>query len=144
MPTATKRQMNWSNVSFTPTGASVVPINGVQSVKYDDGSSMVSFQGDSDRYNSLTVNDFNEPKFTIETGDIAALLQLPSGTTGQFQATFNDAKNGVLTGAISYTFQGIVSGNSAMGKHRAFGMGTLEIQGLSTDAVTNPLSTSIA
>lgn len=141
---ASKRQMNWSNVSFTPTGGSVVNITGVMSVKYDDGSSMLKISGDSDRYNSLIVNDFNEPKITVETTDTSALLSLPSGTTGTFVATNNDAKNGSGSGAITYTFLSIVTGNSVQGKHRAYGMGSLELEGYSIDAQTNPLSTSVA
>ena len=142
--TASKRFMNWTGVGFTPTGGELIPITGVTSVKFDDGSSMASFAGDGDRYNSMTVNDFNEPKCTCETGDPGCLILLPSGTTGVFTATLNDAKNKAATGAITYTFQAIVSGNSVMGKHRAYGMGTLEMQGNAVNGQTNPLATSVA
>lgn len=142
---ASKRFMNWSAVGFTPAGgAPLIPITGVESVSIDDGGSLAKFAGDNDRYNSLIVNDFNEPTITVNAADIAALQQMPTGTSGTFTATLLDAKNGATPGggARLFTFLCIVGKNSATGKHRAFGMGTITFEGQSGDGVTNPLSQS--
>ena len=142
---STKRFMNWTGVTFTPTGGSVTPITGVSSVTIDTGGSLVKFAGDGDRYSTTVVNDHNDPVVTVHAADLAAVRANPVGTTGTFTATHNDARNGAGTGAITYTLaNAVISSNPIQGAHRQFGQGTLTIASFSTDGVTNPLSTSTA
>src|SRR6185312_11837860 len=115
---ASKRFMNWSAVGFTPAGGSLIPIGGVTSVAFDDGGSLARFSGDADRYNSMIVNDFNQPTAKVETADIGAVKAIGTGVVGVLTATHNDAKNGSGTGAITYTFNCICAGNNLSGKHR--------------------------
>ncbi len=135
--------MNWTGTTWLSSGGSAQTINGVQSVKLDAGGSLAKFAGDGDRYNSLTVNDFNEPVMTIETADIAALNAMSIGDIGTFSTTWNDAKNATASGAITYTFLAVISNISFGGKHRQYGMGTLELAANSSDGTTSPLSFSV-
>lgn len=142
---ATKRFMNWSGVVFTPTGGQPTPIGGVTSVAIDSGGSLARFSGDGDRYVTTMVNDFNEPTVTIQAADLGALRANPVGTVGTLTATHNDAKNGVGTGAVTYTLaNAVVASCQVHGAHRQFGQGTIVFAAFSTDGLTNPLSTSIA
>jgi hypothetical protein len=142
--TATKRFMNWTGVSFTPTGGSSTLITGVTSLTIDSGGTLSRFSGDGDRYYTTVVNDFNEPVITIQSADLAAIRTNPTGTVGTFSATHNDAKNGAGSGAVTYTLtNAVIATNPIQGAHRQFGQGTLTITAFSADGVTNPLSTTI-
>lgn len=147
MATATKRFMNWTNVTFTPDGdnAPTTTFTGVTTVTLDAGGSLIKFSGDGDRYNTTVVNDHNEPTATVECADVASVRANPIGTAGTFTATFNDARNGTGTGAITYTLaNAVVSKGSVSGAHRQFGKGTFAVEAYSTDGITNPLSTSVS
>jgi hypothetical protein len=142
---STKRYMNWTGVSFTPQGGTLTAITGVSTVAIDNGGSLIKFSGDGDRFNTTVVNDFNEPSVTITTADLAIVNTWPVGTVGTVVATHNDAKNGVGTGAITYTLtNAVLSKRPLSGAHRQFGQGTITFECFSSDGVTNPLSTTIA
>jgi hypothetical protein len=142
---ATKRFMNWSGVAFTPVNGTLTTITGVTSVTIDSGGSLARFSGDGDRYVTTMVNDFNEPVVTIHSADLGSLRANPVGTVGTFSATHNDAKNGVGTGAVTYTLaNAVISACQVSGAHRQFGQGTLTLTAFSSDGITNPISTSVA
>ena len=139
------RFMNWSGVSFTPDGGSTaILITGVTSVAFDSGGSLQKLSGDGDRYNTVIVNDFNEPTAKIMTNDIGSCRSIGVGTVGVLVATHNNAKYGSGSGSITYTMRSICSKNGFGGKHRAFGDADIEFDGYSTDGQTNPLSSSVA
>jgi hypothetical protein len=142
---ATKRSMNWTSVSFTPTGGTASVITGVSAITIDAGSTLNKFAGDGDRYYTTVVNDMNDPTVTVHAADLASIRANPPGTVGTFTATLNDARNGTGSGSIVYTLANAVVSNSVVaGAHRAFGQGTLTLSAFSSDGVTNPLSTTIA
>jgi ribosomal protein L2 len=142
---ATKRYMNWTAVSFTPTGGSQTAITGVTSIAIDSGGTLARFSGDGDRYSTTVVNDHNEPVVTIHSADLAAIRANAVGVVGTFAATHNDARNGANAGAITYTLTNAVIANCPLqGAHRQFGQGTLTITAFSSDGITNPLSTTIS
>jgi hypothetical protein len=142
---ATKRFMNWTGVTFTPVNGTATTITGVTGVVIDAGGSLVKFSGDGDRYYTTVVNDHNEPTVTVQAADLSAIRANPSGSVGTFSATHNDARNGIGTGAITYTLtNAVIASNSIRGSHRQFGQGTLTLTAFSSDGVTNPLSTSTA
>ena len=142
---ATKRFMNWSGVTFTPTGGQPTVISGVTSVVIESGGSLARFAGDGDRYVTTMVNDFNEPTVTIHAADLAALRANPAGTVGTLTATHNDARNALGAGAVTYTLaNAVVASCQVRGAHRQFGQGTITFAAYSGDGVTNPLSTSIS
>jgi hypothetical protein len=137
--------MNWSGVTFTPLNGSATTITGVTSVTFDSGGSVARFAGDGDRFVTTMVNDFNDPVVTIHAADLGALHANPVGTVGTFTATHNDAKNGVATGAVTYTVaNAVIAACQIHGAHRQFGQGSLTIGAFSGDGVTNPISTSVA
>ena len=142
---ATKRFMNWTGVAFTPLNGTAMTITGVTSVTIDTGGSLAKFSGDGDRYATTVINDFNEPVVTIHSADLSALRANPVGTVGTLTATHNDAKNGIGTGAVTYTLaNAVVAACQVQGAHRQFGQGSVTFHAFSTDGITNPISTSIA
>ncbi len=141
----TKRFMNWSGVTFTPTNGSPITITGVTSIQIDSGGSLQKFSGDGDRFSTTVVNDFNDPTVTVHSADLAAVRSFPVGTVGIFTATHNDAKNGTGSGAVTYVLNNaVVASTPIHGAHRQFGQGVLTLASYSSDGVTNPLSTTSA
>lgn len=145
---ATRRNVNWYGVGFTPVGGSLIPITGVTGIDYDPNGNLLKFSGDMDRFNSTVIADFSDPTVTITTADTAAIRSLPFGTRGVLVFTHKDAKNQAATsgpGDITYTFSGaIVMNNPISGQHRQYGTGRLVICAESTDGLTNPMASAVA
>lgn len=136
--------MNWSGVSFTPSGGQTLAITGVTEIEIENKGNLVKFSGDGDRYYTTVVNDVMDPTITIHTADLMVLRTIATGTLGTFVATLNDARNGTGTGSITFSLtNAVVASTHVHGTHRQFGQGKLVISSFSTDGVTNPLSTSI-
>ncbi len=142
---ATKRFLNWTGVTFTPTGQDPISITGVTSLGIQKhGGALLKFSGDGDRYMTTVVPDVIEPEITIQTADLTALRSIPVGTIGTLSATHNDARNGTGVGAITYTLaNAVVSANTHQGEHRKFGRGTIAFSAFSVDGQTNPLTSSV-
>jgi hypothetical protein len=137
---ATKRNMNWTGVAFTPTSGSASTATGVTNCRVDYGGNLLKFSGDGDRGPSLVVNDFNEPSIAVDTADLAWAQANAPGTTGSFTCTHNDAKLSA-GGAIVYTLNPcIVESPNADGEHRSIGKGNVKFVGIFGDGQTNPLS----
>ena len=139
---ATKRQMNWSPVSFstaTPTAAT-----GITQGSVDHGKSVQKFSGDGDHFTTCLVEDFREPTFSFTTADQAWIDACAVAVAGTVAATHKDAK-GATGGNITYTLSNaIASSASDSGSHRAFGSGQIAFTGQSTDGTTSPLAISLA
>lgn len=140
---ASKRQMNWAPVSFTPEGGSAATATGVTNVAVNTGGSLVKFSGDADRFPTTIVNDFNDPSMTITTADLDWLLSIPPGTRGAVAATHKDAK-GATGGSMQYALaNAIAESPSAGGQHRQIGSGSITFYAESSDGTTNPLTFSL-
>lgn len=141
---ATKRLMNWSGLTFTPTGGSAINLTGVSNVQVALNGSIQKFSGDYDKFPTTVIADFADPLFTITTADIAAALSI-YGLRGALVAVQRDAKNGTGSGAITYTVSGaVVMDVDTGGQHRQFGQATIKICTESSDGATNPVATSVA
>ena len=137
---ATKTQINWSAVSFTPAGGSLTTIDKVLNVTIDMGVQNASFSGDADRFPTTVANTMNRPRVTIRTGNPAVTIAFAGGTTGALAATHNDSKL-ATGGAIVYAIaNAVVSGNGTGGQHAQFGDGTISFECFSSDGTTNPIS----
>jgi hypothetical protein len=135
---ATKRFMNWGGVQL---GSQT--FTGVTQVQFDAGGSLVKFSGDNDRYNSLVVNDFNDPAITVNAADATAIHACPPGTRGVFTATLLDAKNGITPagGAIQATVTtAVVQNHTTSDQHRQIGDHSLVMATESADGQTNPVA----
>jgi|GEM_PF-1422715 len=143
---ATKRQMNWSGVTFTPPGETPVlrTATGVTQVQIAVGGSLVKFSGDDDRFPTTVVNDFSDPSIAITSADENWIFSFPSGTRGTIAATHKDAK-GASGGSITFTMiNAVAESPSAGGSHRQIGSGTITFYAESADGSTNPLSFALA
>lgn len=141
---ATKRQMNWAPVGFTPTAGALSTATGVTQVAINIGGSLVKFSGDGDRFPTTIVNDFNDPSMAITSADLNWLLSIPPGTRGIATATHKDAKL-ATGGAMTYTLaNAICESPQAGGQHRQIGSGSITFFAESADGTTNPLSYALA
>ncbi len=137
---ATKRNINWTAVGFTPTSGTLSTATGVSSVQIKTGANLLKFAGDGDRGPSLIVNDYNEPTASVTTADEAWAMSLTGGTFGAFTATHNDAKL-ASGGAIVFALNPcVVEAPDASGEYRQVGKSTVQFVGYFSDGTTNPLS----
>jgi len=137
---ATKRQLNWSNVTFTPASGTATTATGVTSVAIDSGGNLLKFSGDGDLYATLVVCDYNEPRADVGLADEAWALGIPTGTVGAFTATHKDAKGASGGGIVFALSPAVAEKPKASGQHRQIGVAGIGFVGASTDGVTNPLS----
>lgn len=141
---ATKRQMNWAPVTFTPSGGTAMTATGVTNVSVTAGGSLVKFAGDGDHYNTTVVNDMNDPSIKITTADEAWAMGIAPGTRGTLVVTHKDAKLGT-GGNITFTLSNAVAMDpTAGGQHKQIGSSDITFFAESTDGVTSPLSFSLA
>lgn len=141
---ATKRQLNWQPVGFTPTAGSLSTCTGVTNVTVSAGGNLLKFSGDADRFNTLVVNDFNDPTLTVTTADVNWAFSIAPGTRGALTATHKDAK-GATGGGITFTLANAVAESpQSGGAHRQIGSASLSFSAESTDGTTNPLSFALA
>lgn len=141
---ATKRQMNWAPVSFTPSGGSLTTCTGVTNVTVNTGGNLLKFSGDGDRFTTLVVNDYNDPSIAITTADVVWCFAIAPGTRGSLVATHKDAKNAV-GGALTFTLANAVAESPQDGgAHRQIGSASISFSAESTDGTTNPLSYALA
>jgi hypothetical protein len=137
---ATKRQMNWVPVTFTPTSGSVVTFSGVTNVSVDAGGSLVKFSGDGDHFPTTIVNDFQDPGITITCADLNALLTVSPGSRGTVAATHKDAKLATGGSMVYSLINAIAESPQVGGEHRQIGTGSVTFYAESSDGTTNPLS----
>ena len=83
---ATALQLNWTNVQFASTS-----LVRVTSVTFSQGGELIEFAGDNNRYPVVIANNFNRPRCSITSGDVATLMSIAPGTSGTITATQNDA-----------------------------------------------------
>lgn len=137
---ATKLQMNWAAVGFTPTGGTLVSITKVQDCNFDPGGSLKDYSGDTDRFPTTIVNDMNKPKATVQSGDVATIQALTPGTIGTFTATWKDAKLATGGDIIYILINAVLENTGGGGKHSDYGTATATFRAFSSDGTTNPLS----
>src|SRR5438045_1551526 len=108
---ATALQMNWSAVSFTPSGGSLTAITKVDQVDFDPGGQLLPYSGDTNIYPTAIVNNRSEPRASVRSSNPAGLLAFTVGTAGSFTATHKDAK-GATGGDIVYVLSNAVVENT--------------------------------
>lgn len=139
----TGRHMNWTTVTFTPEGGSLVTLTGVQNVEIDPRGSIVTHSGDGDKFPTTKINDFQDPMITVTFRALTILNGLAVGTRGAFSAVHNDARYGVTAASGGYTVamaNAIIENKPSGGQHRQFGDGRLIMTAESTDGLTNPMT----
>ncbi len=148
MPTtASKRQVNVRNVTFTPVGGTAVTFGGVTSCSLEGGGTVIKFSADGDRSPTTVINDFVDPTVTLNFAD---LIDVPFiGARGTLQFTFKDARNAntttLGTGDLTYTMTtAVVTNYSPQGTHRQFSTATMMFSSESIDGITVPLSVTVA
>ena len=140
---ATKRQLNWTNVTFTPTTGTASTATGVTNVQVHSGANLLKFSGDGDIGPTLIVNDYNEPAITVTCADEAWLMSLVPGVGGSLVCTHKDAL-GAAGGNITFTLNPcLIESPDASGAHRQIGSGSVKFCGLFVGS-TDPLSKALA
>lgn len=132
---ASGRQMNWDAVAHAS-----VSITGVTNVRFSQGGKLATVSADTDHFPTMSVNAMSNPVASVDVLNPAVVMGIASGTSGSFTATHKDAK-GAAAGDIVYVLNPAVAENSdTAGGHAAFGTGSINFVGISTDGETNPLS----
>ena len=137
---ATKAQINWQSVSFTPTSGATVAITRVTNASVGMGGKLIKFKADTDIYPSIIANVDNEPHFSITTADVGTMMGFIPGTGGTLLATLNDAKL-ASGGAVLFTMANAVFENAdTQAAHAQFGSVTGTWQAYASDGQTDPLT----
>jgi hypothetical protein len=137
---ATKVQINWTGVSFTPTSGSTTSITRVTNASVGLGGALIKFKADTDIYPTVIANVNNDPHFSITTADVGTMMGFVPGTGGTLLATLNDAKL-ATDGAVDFTMINAVFENAdTQAAHAQFGSVTGTWQAYSSDGQTGPLS----
>lgn len=145
MATKSGRYVNWSGVSFTPSGGTATPITRVRSVSVNPRPKVLTGSADADLYPTTKRVIYADPSVEVETEDISITSVLSVGTRGSFTATLLDAVNADGTGAITVTLTGaIIVDGPWSDQHQAFGSVRIPMEAETADGVTPPLSISIA
>jgi hypothetical protein len=143
MATPSKRHMNWTGTTWTPSGGSAAVWTGVTNVAIDPRGSVKANSGDWDRFPTTKVADFSDPMITVTFKDLTALNAVAQGSRGAFTSIHNDAKNGTQAASGGYTVtmaNAIIENKPTGGAHREYGEGQVTISAESTDGLTNPLT----
>jgi hypothetical protein len=136
----TKAQLNWTGVSFTPTGGSATSITRVMAGMFGQGGHLIKFKGDTDLYPTVIAAPTVEPHASFTTADVGTMMGFAPGSAGALAATLSDAK-AQTGGAVVFALANAVFENaSATGQHAQFATVTGTWQAYSSDGVTNPLS----
>jgi hypothetical protein len=137
----TNLYINWSAVSFTPTGGALTAIGKVTDCKIAKGGTPEHFKGDIAVYAQCLAVPDRHRTVTVSTGDIAAALLFAQGTVGSFTATLGDAINGSAGGGGGkiYTMTTcVIVSNNADSAHAKFGNAQIVFEGYSSDGATDP------
>jgi hypothetical protein len=94
---ATNRYRN-NNVTWTPSGGTVIPLTGIKTVSYDEGNQVLEESADSDAYHTVGTVVLSSPKITVDSIDAMALFATLAGTRGTIAVTLRDHLNGATAG----------------------------------------------
>jgi hypothetical protein len=132
---ATNLQLNWQAVQFGSTN-----ITRVTSLLFGQGGELIEFSGDNARYPQVIANNVSRPRCSITSGDVATLMNIPPGSSGNIVATQKDALS-ASGGDINFTLTGAVHESSDdTGQWGQFATATATFRSYASDGVTNPLS----
>lgn len=145
--TPSKRFINTSGCTFTPTGGSAISITGITSINVAQNPEEVRMSGDADLFDTFAGLVSLNPNVKISTNKPNLLDAVAPGAYGVLTWTRNDAVNGAVTagGAKIYTVSGAYyfpQGTDA--PHRQGATTDFEFHTLSTDGTTNPVAVAAA
>jgi hypothetical protein len=142
MSTPTKAFVNWSSVTATPAGGSLITCKNVMSVSLPQSTNQLMLYGDARRFASAIGNVEQSVGMSITTTDIAFAAALSYNTTYTLTAVLNDLVNGAAAGggAIQWTLvNAALKSNGISATNNQLGSVTIEFTAYATSDV-NPLS----
>ena len=137
---ATKANINWTGVSFTPTSMSAIPITRVTTGMFGQGGRLIKFKGDTDQYPTIIACPDQEPHASFTTADVGTMMGIAPGTGGSLTATLNDAKLATGGSVIFVLSPAVFENADSSGQHGQFATVTGTFQAYSTDGSTPPLT----
>ena len=69
-----KAQINWTSVTFTPTGGSATSITRVAAGMFGQGGQLIKFKGDTDLYPTIIAAPTSEPHASFTTADVGTMM----------------------------------------------------------------------
>lgn len=137
---ASKLQLNWSNVSFTPAAGTLTLITHVSEVQVDPGGTLLTYAGDNDRFPTTIVCAMSNPRVSITTADIGTIQGFNPGTIGTVAATHLDGKGAALGNIVYAVINAVVENCTNSGPFGSWGSGVLSFLAFSSDGATSPIS----
>lgn len=141
---ATNVYMNFSAVTFTPNGGTLVPITEVEDVKLGRKAQTVEWQAGLDKGPRLKVRTNRTRTVTLMGANIFAMMGISPESEGTLVVVLNDLKNqagGVGSGQLTITLANCSTDDfSVSGKHNAIAQGSATFSAVWSDGQTDPLS----
>lgn len=144
---ATNRYRNVSNVTWTPSGGSLVTLTGIKSASYDEGNQVLEESADFDAYPTVAGVTMSNPKITLDTLDAFALFATLAGQKGTLAITFRDHSNGATTAGgakIVTATNAFIGPRQITSNYNTLAHQSLTFQTFSSDGATHPISVSAA
>jgi hypothetical protein len=141
----TNAWMNSQSWTYTPTTGSPISLSKVKGWSLNRGISRAKEAGDYDRFFSLNVCDFEDPRITLDTLNTFAGMLIDATLFGTLTGIVRDAYNGAITGGGGRQLTMINCGiedDGGGGQHRQYARASLTFSAWSPDGQTNPLSIS--
>jgi hypothetical protein len=132
---ATKRNINWSSVTFASS-----TLTGVTNATVGQGGSLLKFKGDIDVFPTLVVMVDQEPHVSVTSADVGLVMGFTPGQTSTLTLTHKDAKTATGGDVIFTMINAVFENADDSGAHAQVGSVTATWQGYSSDGQTNPLS----
>lgn len=144
---ATNLFINWTAVSFTPSGGSLTAIDKVTSVRVNHDVNIETFKGDLAKFVQAVAATNQMREITVTTGNAKTVETIVQGAVGSFTATLADAYNGTTAGGGAQVLaltNCIVSRKDVSGDHSRFASATITFMGYAADGETDPLTITAA
>lgn len=145
MPTPTKRSINVGPVGWTPSGGTLLTLDGIKSANYDEGIEIARESADADMFDTVAAAVHFSPKITLETINPFQMFSTVGGARGQLSITVRDAYNGVVVSGGAYQIvmsNAFLESRSQKNKHRAYSDLNMSFGAISTDGSTHPVAAS--
>ena len=140
-----RRQINWTGVTFTPSSGTTINFDGVTAITWDTSANTIEFSGDGDKFVSGLATVMQSRSVSITCANLAVVSAMIAGQTGTLVAIHNDAYAGVGTGAMTYTLNNAKLGKRSLsGNHKQYGSAALSLEAYAPDGQTDPLTITSA
>jgi hypothetical protein len=138
--------MSYVSTTWTPLpSGTAIALNEVTDIDWDLGGEPEAWYANGSRFPRLVLVPKYSRNVTVSGGDVNKLLTVPLDTDGTFTTTLRDAKNGIGTGALTFTLTPCkVVQQPNQGSTGKFATGKISLMAYASDGQTDPLTFAVA